>query len=95
MKALDLIRKRMAKQGIDLPADTEFVRSYAGRAMRASGAWSWSLYSPSDRTVTFGSHYPVSVLAKCKDWDIEPLNNWRGPDRSIDPCDDCQKGIGR
>lgn len=94
MKAIDVIRRKFAEQGIEVPADTVVVRSYAGWAMRANGAWSWSLYSPSDPRFNFGSQYPVGALAKCKHpWLIDPIER-HTPDRSVYPCRDCQMQMG-
>jgi hypothetical protein len=96
MSTIDRIRQRLLRvHGIDLPADTELRRTHAGRAMKSQGAWSWSLFSPSNaRDANYGSHYPATDLLKCRNWEIE-LDNYTSPDKSIDPCVSCQhEGLG-
>lgn len=89
MSAAHRIRTRLAEEhGIEVPFDAELVRTYAGYWQRKEGAWSWSLWHPADR-VTFGSQYPATELLRCPAWQVDPAD--RAPDRSIYPCDDCQR----
>lgn len=79
------------QHGVDLPADTYVRRLYSGWAMKANGAWSWSLWSntdPSDRNLIYGSQWPATQLLRCKDWQIDPPTR-NTPDRAIEPCKGC------
>lgn len=91
MATIDRIRKRLAEQhDITLPADTVLVRSYAGWAMKAAGAWSWSLWSR-DLPRGYGAQIPATDLLKCRHWTIDTSTL----DQSIDPCLRClREGYG-
>lgn len=46
------------------PSDYCIRRVYAGYWQRASGAWSWYLYSEKNHVHTIGSIYPAKQIAK-------------------------------
>ncbi len=74
-----------------VPDGSTIKRTHAGRHMRAWGAWSWYLVSPTGRPVGYGSTFPASALAKCPHkWEFEH-KTWADVDLSIDPCTACQR----
>lgn len=90
LSALDKIRERLATEhNITLPEDTELHRSRAGRSGLARGQWSWSLWSMTMRD-GLGSQWTAADLLRCPSWHVEDASRVN-PDRSIYPCDDCQR----
>lgn len=68
MTVRERLLRRMRDEGVDLPADTELVRIYAGWAMKSRGCWSWFAFSPSDPRLNIGSHYTMTELLRMKHW---------------------------
>lgn len=88
--ALTKIRNRLATEhNITLPDDTELHRTRAGRWGLARGQWSWSLWSIT-MTDGLGSQWTATDLLRCPEWSIEEPSRV-SPDRSIYPCEACQK----
>jgi hypothetical protein len=55
---------RLRAMGVPLPDEVELVRTRAGRAQRAAGAWSWAAYVPGGRELRLGSQAPITELLR-------------------------------
>lgn len=87
-----VVARLREQHGLDLPADTHIRRLHSGWAMKAAGAWSWSLWSPTEPDkVSYGSQWAATDLLKCKHWQIDTPNR-STPDLAIEPCTDCRRG---
>jgi hypothetical protein len=63
-KLIDRLRSELK---IELPADVEVRRTYAGRTQKNVGAWSWFLYSRTDPRITeYGSPHTVGELLRSR-----------------------------
>jgi hypothetical protein len=68
----------------DLPAGVELRRTFACRADRAAGAWSWFLHDPDNPGLSIGSQWPVGTLLAAESWHVSEPDRYG--DVNIDPA---------
>lgn len=79
---------RLRAMGVPVGDDAAIERTYAGLAMRRSGAWVWRTGPFGDQHVMVGSIYPVTDLIRrsrlcavlelsAPEWSIWPYNEHR------------------
>lgn len=76
----------------DVPAGTEFHRTYAGQRQREAGAWSWWINSPSNGTIAsrdlFASWIPVGELLKSRQLALVPARGLSCVDYEVYDAED-------
>ena len=68
MKKSEKMIAWIRKQGIKLPPNITFRRTYAGHWQRSSGSWSWYIF---DQAMQIGGYDSITNLLKCPTLEIE------------------------